>query len=199
MAAGYDGRLAQALAFVGNSLLAPVSQTERVGLDGDFWQDFPDFGMPAVGRACDRMAHIVGGFDASREEDVRDVSVEFTRLFVGPPSPAAAPWETMYRTGGHVGFGSATVEMQKRLEQLHLKVSNENRQDADHIGLELLYLSELVRRASEGDEECAARARAFARLMEEWVPQLHERVNQKAPDGYYDGIVGVACALIACV
>lgn len=199
MAAGYDGRLAQALAFVGNSLLAPVSQIERVGLDGDFWQDFPDFGMPAVGRACNRMAHIVEGFDASREEDVRDVSVEFTRLFVGPPSPAAAPWETMYRTGGHVGFGSATVEMQKRLEQLHLKVSNENRQYADHIGLELLYLSELVRRASEGDEECAARARAFARLMEEWVPQLHKRVNQKAPDGYYDGIVGVACALIACV
>ena len=156
--------------------------------------------MPAVGRACDRMAHIVEGFDASREEDVRDVSVEFTRLFVGPPSPAATPWETMYRTGGHVGFGSATVEMQKRLEQLHLKVSNENRQYADHIGLELLYLSELVRRASEGDEECAARARAFARSwMEDGSSAARARELKKAPDGYYDGIVGVACALIACV
>lgn len=199
MAAGYDGRLAQALAFVGNSLLAPVSQIERVGLDGDFWQDFPDFGMPAVGRACDRMAHIVEGFDASREEDVRDVSVEFTRLFVGPPSPAAAPWETMYRTGGHVGFGSATVEMQKRLEQLHLKVSNENRQYADHIGLELLYLSELVRRASEGDEECAREASAFAAKMREWVPKLRERISREAPGGYYEGVAGVACALLGCL
>lgn len=199
MAAGYDGRLAQALAFVGNSLLAPVSQTERVGLDGDFWQDFPDFGMPAVGRACDRMAHIVEGFDASREEDVRDVSVEFTRLFVGPPSPAAAPWETMYRTGGHVGFGSATVEMQKRLEQLHLKVSNENRQYADHIGLELLYLSELVRWASEGDEECAREAYAFAAKMGEWVPKLRERISREAPGGYYEGVAGVACALLGCL
>ena len=199
MAAGYDGRPAQALAFVGNSLLAPVSQIERVGLDGDFWQDFPDFGMPAVGRACDRMAHIVEGFDASREEDVRDVSVEFTRLFVGPPSPAAAPWETMYRTGGHVGFGSATVEMQKRLEQLHLKVSNENRQYADHIGLELLYLSELVRRASEGDEECAREASAFAAKMGEWVPKLRERISREAPGGYYEGVAGVACALLGCL
>jgi TorA maturation chaperone TorD len=198
MASNEHDRLDQALAFVGNSLLAPLSQTEQVGLDEDFWRTFPSFESPEVRAALDRMAGTARRIAAS-DDAVCTVSVEFTHLFVGPPRPAAAPWETAYRTDGHVGFGTATVEMQQRLERLNLTVSNENRQYADHVGLELLYLSELVRRADEGDEGCAQEAPAFAAKMGEWVPYLRERIAYEASSGYYEGIADVALALLTCV
>ena len=190
--------LDQAFAFLGNSLLAPLSQTGQMGLDEGFWRTFPSFESSEVRAALDRMARIVRRV-ASSDDAVSEVSVEFTHLFVGPPRPAAAPWETAYRTDGHVGFGAATVDMQQRLERLKLKVSNENRQFADHVGLELLYLSELLRRAGEGDKECAREAPAFAAKMGEWVPALRERIAHEASGGYYEGIADIALALLACV
>ena len=154
-------RLDQAFAFLGNSLLAPLSQTGQMGLDEGFWRTFPSFESSEVRAALDRMARIVRRVALS-DDAVCEVSVEFTHLFVGPPRPAAAPWETAYRTGGHVGFGTATVDMQQRLERLKLKVSNENRQYADHVGLELLYLKNapkkrrpLLPRWGSGSPRCA--------------------------------------------
>ena len=35
--------LSGAFAFIGNSLLAPMNQTDRLGLSPSFWREFPDF------------------------------------------------------------------------------------------------------------------------------------------------------------
>ena len=89
--------LADAYAFIGNSLLKPMSMTEAVGLDAAFWEAFPDFEDEGVSVAKEEL---IEWADTQTDKDsgqaVEDVSVEYTRLFIGPPSPAAAPWETMY-------------------------------------------------------------------------------------------------------
>ena len=46
--------LADALAFVGNSFLKPMSQLSDVGLDHTFWAAFPDFGNEGVASALER-------------------------------------------------------------------------------------------------------------------------------------------------
>lgn len=62
-----------------------------------------------------------------------------------------APWESFYvQEGVTNGFGEPTFRMRERLRQAALEVSNENNQYADHIGIELLYCSELARRAASG-------------------------------------------------
>ena len=48
---------AEALAFLGNSLLSPMSQTLDVGLRAEFWRAFPDFCDKEVRRALDNLAH----------------------------------------------------------------------------------------------------------------------------------------------
>lgn len=45
--------LARALAFVGNSSLAPMSQTSDAALDRAFWAAFPDFGSEEAACALD--------------------------------------------------------------------------------------------------------------------------------------------------
>ena len=108
--------LADAYGFLGNSLLRPMSQTANVGLDPEFWGAFPDFGSEAVAGAADALGLWAASQGAGREKGVTDVSVEYTALFVGPPSPAAPPWETMNRREGvTVGFGEPTFQMREVL------------------------------------------------------------------------------------
>ena len=153
---------AQLYAFLGNSLLMPMSRTESVGLDPMFWRDLCglcDGALAAPAEALASWAECAAA-DAERSELVRRVSVEFTKLFVGPPKPAAAPWESANgAVASHVGFGVAAFAMRERLRALGLQLCNENNQYEDHLGIELLYLSELCRRmgdveAGQGYGEC---------------------------------------------
>lgn len=111
--------LARALAFVGNSFLAPMSQTSDAALDRAFWAAFPDFGSEEAACALDGLfAWAAEGENVPRAERVRAVSVEYARLFIGPPEPAVAPWESFYvQEGVTNGFGEPTFRMRERLRQ----------------------------------------------------------------------------------
>ena len=90
--------LSEAYAFAGNSLLKPMTMTSTVGLDPAFWEAFPVFDDDAVAQAveaCACYAEEAGRRADEGEDGPQRASVEYTRLFVGPPSPAAPPWETM--------------------------------------------------------------------------------------------------------
>ena len=203
------GELSQACAFLGNSLLAPMAQTANVGADPAFWEAFPDFGDARVTAACEACAQAARGLARRAQESGRDAvelaSTEFTRLFIGPPSPAAAPWESFYRSQSDnpVGFGEATHQMRELLRAAGLEVRNENNQYADHIGLELLFLSELARRRAQGaqaaaDGSCTDEAiLAFVREHPlGWISSLRAAVDAAFPGGYVSGVLGVAASLL---
>ncbi len=185
--------LACAYAFIGNSLLKPMTQTATVGLNPEFWAAFPHFEDAATMRAlkdCEAYAAAARAKDEQRA--LTDVAVEYTRLFVGPPSPAAPPWETMYRAGGaSVGFGEATFQMRQLLRERGLQLSNENNQYEDHLGIELLYLSELCR-AKDGP---AAKSFAATHPLS-WIDAFAEKVDQAFPCGYYTALLALAHALL---
>lgn len=196
--------LSEAYGFIGNSLLKPMNQTPAVGLEPAFWDEFPDFGDEAVAEAVEGCAQAASRLVEAAEErgvdPVQACSVEYTRLFVGPPSPAAPPWETMYRGEKvTVGFGQATVEMRTLLREAGLELRNENNQYEDHLGIELLYLSTLCARQAEapGEED----AQATASFMDEhplaWVGKLRDRIAENSPDGYFAALVGLAQAVLA--
>ena len=74
------------------------------------------------------------------------------------------------------------------------------------MGIELLYLSELCRRASEkpsGAAVCDAAApdaEEIASFIREhplaWVPRLREKVAASQPEGYFVRLLDVALALL---
>ncbi len=191
--------LADAYAFIGNSLLKPMTQTEPVGLDPAFWDAFPDFGSAEVAAAvgaCRAFAEEAQDRNAVGEDMVERVSMEFTKLFVGPPSPSAPPWETMNREEGvTVGFGQPTFAMQDILRDMGLRVSNENNQYADHMGIELLALSEMCRRA-EGDARPESAVAFIEARPAGWAPALHGKVHEAYPGGYFDSLLTLAEALL---
>lgn len=248
--------LAQAYAFVGNSLLAPMSKTGAAGLDSGFWRAFPTFGSTEVEAAAEGLARFAEGMLADGGESqadercderslavgceaaegceavegcegregiearaVRACSVEFARLFIGPPRPAAPPWETMYAGDGQsVGFGRPTAQMRELLRRAGLELRNENHQYEDHMGIELLYLSKLCQRAAEvqlgaatdegaegaAEDEGAPAGAVFVEIrsfVEEhpaaWVGALCERVEQASPDGYFARLLMLEKALLA--
>lgn len=202
---------AQALAFVGNSLLTPMNQTETVGLLPEFWAAFPDFGDAAVKSAVEKLHRFAEDIQKRADDGadpVTEVSVEFTKLFIGPPKPAAAPWETFYGapdgSSNDVGFGRATVQMQHLLQRAGLQISNENNQYADHMGIELLYASELACRMGddlanqvEGAPTRADLATFVAEHPLAWVDGFIAKIDDAAPDGYYARIASLAQALLA--
>lgn len=195
--------LSEAYAFVGNSLLKPMTMTLTVGLDPAFWEAFPAFdgAVAQAGEVCACYAEEAGRRAEGGEDGPQRASVEYTRLFVGPPSPAAAPWETMYRGKDvTVGFGQATFEMRELLREAGLEVRNVNNQYEDHLGIELLYLSSLCARA-DADAADAPVPESVADFIEKhplsWVDAFRARIAEAAPDGYFVSLAGLARALLA--
>lgn len=190
------GMLAESYAFIGNSLLKPMNQSSDVGLDPSFWGAFSAFEAPVVSSAVDALRSFAEAC-GDRAKGVEGVSVEFTRLFIGPPRPAAAPWESYY-TGEddvHSGFGAATFRMKRLLAQSGLEVANENNQLADHMGIELLLLSVLCERAAGG--ECPLDVAAYVEERPlSWIAELQERVTAAAPQGYHARLLALAEALM---
>lgn len=194
---------AQAFAFLGNSLLSPLTQTGTYGLDPEFWKEFPVFGETTASKAvaaCREYATVANmrmeaGFDV-----VGEVSVEFAKLFVGPPKPVAPPWETMYRESGTtVGYGQPAIAMHRALRELGLEVAGERNQYPDHLGIELLCLSEMCRKVEQGEFEID---RILAFIEDHpctWIDLLKAKVDRAYPNGYYAHLLGVAEALLGCV
>lgn len=193
--------LSEAFAFLGNSLLNPMSQNSTIGLKAEFWKAFPTFGDEGVQAVTDALAC----FANSEAADEHGVNVEFTRLFVGPPKPAAAPWETAYRGGAEgVMFGAATHEMRAALREAGVALDNSNKQYEDHMGIELLLASVLCGRVAEGEtaaqEEAAEAAVAFMRKHPaSWMEAFEAAVSTAAPGGYYAGILALAKALLGLI
>lgn len=196
--------LARALAFVGNSFLAPMSQTSDAALDRAFWAAFPDFGSEEAACALDGLfAWAAEGENVPRAERVRAVSVEYARLFIGPPEPAVAPWESFYvQEGVTNGFGEPTFRMQERLRDAGLEVSNENNQYADHIGIELLYCSALAQRATSNGLAKAEEAALLKSFVEAdlvpWFGQFAAALHKEGAT-YYGLLADLAGGLLGVV
>lgn len=193
----------QAFAFLGNSLLAPMTQTGPMGLDPVFWRAFPAFGDGGVAEAASLMegtAISLVGYADTLDGAMHAVSAEYTRLFIGPPKPAAAPWETFYASpGATVGYGQPAVEMNRTLSSLGLEVGGAGNQYPDHMGIELLCLAEMHARARSGEAGFAERAGEFAAdVPGRWADDFRRRVLEREPAGYYAALLSLVCALLRC-
>lgn len=194
-----DLELSEALAFLGNSFLRPMRQASDVGLDPSFWASFPDYEDKGVSEALDALFIWASqGKDQERAERIQEVSVEYARLFIGPPEPAVAPWESFYvQEGVSTGFGEPTFRMQERLRSIGLVVSNENNQYADHIGIELLYCSACLKQAAEDSQEQKLVLGDFIKDdLLPWASRFSAALN-KGSTGYYALLSGLAVNMLA--
>lgn len=201
--------------FVGNELLLPINRSGNlVGLDPAFWASAPvppnevgkrglkrliAYAEQSVARdSCRRGSE--GSGDDARVPGMLAASVEYAHLFIGPPCPAASPWETTNDPSNpeRVGYGRATVEVKRLLAEEGFELGGQANQYEDHIGVELLYLSLLANKAAHAlaDGDFAA-AHLFAEKSDAflllhplaWISSLRASVDAERPAGYYSALL----------
>jgi TorA maturation chaperone TorD len=72
------------------------------------------------------------------------LQADYTRLFIGPGKVIAAPWESVYFNEERLTFQEQTLEVRNWYRRFGLETEKIYREPDDHIGLELLFLSQLA-------------------------------------------------------
>lgn len=141
----------------------------------------------------------------SAEEDVEGTRSLYTRLFIGPVTPAATPWESTYRSNSKALFRQETLAVrnayraQGLLPQRYPKVAD------DHIAIELGFMAALAERmvdslqAADGEAVGAARKASRSFLDEHltrWVASYAEDLESEAPDTVYAAAVRLMADLV---
>ena len=124
-------------------------------------------------------------------EEAKD---EYTRLFIGPASLVAPPWESVYGQKDAMLFQESTLEVRNTYRQFGLIPEGYPHVADDSLALELAFMSKLAERAMEdlhsGDEE------GLDRLLESsgdflkrhlllWVPKFLERMQKASTQLLY--------------
>lgn len=136
---------------------------------------------------------------------LRDLRVEYNRLFVGPSAPPCPPYESVYtpdRPLEQAGtmLGPATSAMEEILRSEKLAITLNYAEYADHIAIELemMYylLKKAVRLAQLGKINHRA-AKTF--LMERillWMPAFGEKLATEARHPFYTSLGNILNLLI---
>ena len=164
-------------------------------------EDYEKIALPAIATSlsCILVAGALVYSDDPAVAGMIATSVEFMRLFIGPPRPAADPWETANDpyNDKKVGYGRAAVAMQQLLAAEGLELGGENNQFEDHMGIELLYLSALCGKTAagfaEGDEAVRSVANKAAWFIKAhplfWMQRFRANVDAERPEGYYSAFL----------
>ena len=185
--------LAEVYSVLGNALLTVPTDPGLPYLAPAFWVSFPAaLTNENILKGLNKVTRYLGAEASSCDESTERTALEYTRLFIGPPEPVAAPWESLNRGGeGSIGYGKPAFAMAKLLAEKGLEISNDNNQYPDHLGIELLLLTYLCeKQVSNAGEVTDAEVLAF---IEEhplgWVAVLREKVEKAYPEGFYAGLL----------
>ena len=136
--------------------------------------------------------------DADRPVDdlQEELTIEYTRLFVGP-RPVVVAHETHYRDDTEfIGEGLADVE--EAYAAAGWKPPEDYPEENDFVAVELGFLRNLVRRQRDGQEEAFGYERVFLdEHLLTWVDDLAADVREETDEDLYLAAAGVAEGLVA--
>jgi TorA maturation chaperone TorD len=131
-------------------------------------------------------------FRRDPEDDLlRDLGIDFTRLFVGP-GKHIAPYESAQLEGAL--WGAATAKVAAFIESRGFRYRSDFQDMPDHISVEFEFMKEMIGREAEALEHddadaVAACRRSQAVFLEQhvsrWVPQFCEKVANEAALPFY--------------
>lgn len=137
---------------------------------------------------------LINTADADREDALRGLRAEYTRLFMGPMTPACPPYESVFdkerpEESWGIMAGPATDAMAKALADEGLKITLEFAELPDHVAIELEYMYYLLSRAyfgKENVEKYLEKANAFlTEHLVKWLPEFGVLVSQKSNHLFY--------------
>lgn len=92
-------------------------------------------------------------FSKGNYDEFETMKYEFNRLFFGPISPKAPPYESVYCSPDRLVMQAQTLAVRKMYNQELLLSSGQGHEPDDFIGTELEFMAYLLARAVHADQE----------------------------------------------
>ncbi len=152
------------------------------------------------GGAADSPRRMREGLAAASQEEL---SVEFSRLFVGPFELPAPPYGSVYLDPNRMVMGDSTMKALRAYKEAGLDLSNGLREPPDHIAVELEFMHYLASRearaTADGDKDRArdllkAQGRFLKESMGPWIPPFCEKMRQGTENAFYRALADCVSA-----
>ncbi len=118
-------------------------------------------------------------------------------LLLGVDKVLAPPWESVYFSQDRLVFQKETLQVREWYARYGLQAERINREPDDHVGLELIFVSQLATRAARALEQGQPQAadellRAEAEFLSEhllrWAPAFGALLKKHAGTDFYRGL-----------
>lgn len=132
---------------------------------------------------------------------------EYDRIFVGPFSLPAPPWESVYRDRKRLLMTATTLSVREYYRACGYEAQCFQHVPDDHLAIELDFLSSLSQEAldactagnQEGAEQAFAAATGFLNThLALWIDDFTAELHKQDDSAFYDAIASALAAFIAC-
>lgn len=139
-------------------------------------------------------------------ETIDDLRTDYNRLFIGPGTAFASPWESVYFSDERLTFQTQTVQVRNWYRRFGLVVENLYKEPDDHAGLELVFLAHVAQLGTEAaDEFDAARIDELVDAQRQfltdhagrWMPGWCDLIVKYARTDFYRGLAWVTKGALA--
>ena len=123
---------------------------------------------------------------------------EYFRLFSGPGSIIAPPWESFYTSREQILFGESTFQVRGSYRQFGLKYKNENRYPDDHLIIELEFMMAINQEYTAANMTSSQVIKLIEKQLEFleqhlslWIPHFCDRVLAHTESKLYSGAASI--------
>lgn len=149
----------------------------------------------ALGRLCVEAAEHVANM--REETDIEHLTLDYSRLFVGPFELLAPPYGSVYLESERRVMGDSTMDVKNRYRDIGLDLSQTLKEAPDHIAIELEFMYYLIFKEIEAIEKAEFEsAMDYLRMQKAflkdhlgaWVPEFADEVEKNASTDFYKGL-----------
>ncbi len=165
------------------------------------------FDEQALGQIITRLLHAleIPRGEKQAEQALRELEIEYNRLFVGPGHPQNPPYESAQRHPR--GFGQGGVveavvrDVVRQYAEAGLGLAAERHDLPDHVATELGFMAYLALQeaeANDGEKELwVERERAFLRdHLSAWLPRFCQQVWETSRHPFYAALAQLTAAFV---
>jgi TorA maturation chaperone TorD len=140
-----------------------------------------------------------------RQYSDEDLTVEYTRLFLGPFEIKAPPYGSLYLDGEKKVMGDSTMEVIRFYEDAGLSRSKDCRDLPDHIAVELEFMSYLIYQETAALEksdfvtslEMIKKQESFLdRFLGLWIVPFCGRIKETTDNRFYAALADCASIFV---
>ncbi|MBT3359702.1 MAG: hypothetical protein HN403_08755 [Rhodospirillales bacterium] len=135
--------------------------------------------------APERVADVAAMEDDFRSSGIEALTLDYTRLFLGPFGILAKPYGSVYLEAENVVMGETTMQAMALYREGGFEVADDFREVPDHVALELEFLYLLTLRLNAEPEIEALKHRFLGENLGKWVGEFADAMRNGAETGFY--------------